>query len=218
MHAILPGYLHIIQCMLLCLCVLAVGDVLVAPASGLPKEKLEDEELSKARRVPEAGKIGREKEGMVLLQTESQTSVEEACAPGGPANNTHNSELMDKGRDVAETKVNVRLSKAEVYASMNYNMLSKATNALKGLHGRSKLQAGWPLEDGVRDSSCTVCGSDRSTLKPRSVIIGGKSSSNLWPEQSMEPGQEGHSNLLSTAPHKNERKQQLVMAHGCHDS
>lgn len=178
--------------------------MLVAPKPVLQGERTEE---------AEGGSVEQKREGKDV-RSESQTSVEEACAPGQPVHDTHNSERLNKATGKTSREMHTRLSSAEVYGSLKYDMLSGATTALKGLHGRRRQQAGGPHEDGLKECGGAVSCSDHSTLKPRNVIIGGKSGNSIWPDQPGEHRQGGSINPLSTANHRSERGHQLVMVHG----
>lgn len=165
------------------------------------------------REVAGEGCVEQTREGRDA-RSESQTSLEEACAPRQPA---QDSEHPNETTGETHGEVQMRLSSAEAYGSFKYNVVSGATVVLKELQGRSRLQAEGVLEERLKECSDAISGSDHSTVKPRSVIIGGKSSNSIWPEQSGEHPQGAVIHLPNTANLKSKSaKRQLLVARTCY--
>ena len=190
----------------------SVGDVLVTPKPALQGEEREEA----VGACVEQRKEGRD------FPSESQTSLEEACAPGQPISDTqHPEQVDDETTDRTFGEPKMRLSSAEVYGSFKYDVLSEATTALRELHWTSRLQAGGSLKDGLKECGTAVSGSHPSTaVKPRSVIIGGMSSNSVWPGDQLWGHLQGatSTHAINTASHKRlrEQQQQLVQEDSMH--
>jgi len=190
----------------------SVGDVLVTPKPALQGEEREEA----VGACVEQRREGRD------FPSESQTSLEEACAPGQPISDAqHPDQMDDETTDRTFGEPKTRLSSAEVYGSFKYDVLSEATTVLRELHGTSRLQVGRSHKDGLKECDTAVSGDHHSTaVRARSVIIGGMSSNSVWPADQLWEHLQGatSTHVTNTASHKrlSEKQQQLVQENNMH--